>query len=302
VILEHLLQELGRLLVVLARPLQATWVGLLRSGAWVYVVLGVALYRAESRTLQLIWECWLGGLLAALVLAVYALRDLAWNTLPSVPVDVPRLRRGLRVSFPYLVAAVADRGMYSADRYVLQWYWGPAAVGVYTFFSSVANSLQIALEAAVVQIFYPSLIPKEGASRTLEYRALMQRFARWIALTMLGLVALAAAGIFLVLPLVHNAAYSKHLDVYWVLLLAAAVLGLGLIPHYALYALREDRVVTSSRIVGFAVAVVVDVLLIPSLGAVGAAWSLVAGASASALLNLFALRRSERLEQQSHDA
>ena len=82
----------------------------------------------------------------------------------------------------------------------------------------------------------------------------------------------------------------------------AAALGLVLMAGYILQTLglrhttASKSVVTTARIVGFVVAVVVDLTLVPRLGGVGAALSLVAGLSVSALLNTAALLHREYTE------
>ncbi len=295
VVLEHALQEIFRFLVVLSRPLQASTVSFLRSGAWVYGVIGVMAIRPDLRRLDVVWAGWLGGVVMALFAGWRCMRHLAWNEVRGRPIDFRRLHRGLSISCRFLIASLSDRGMYFFDRYLLQCFWGNEAVGVYTFFTNITSAIQTALEAGVTQIFLPKLIASgaQGSSTT-EVRTTLRQFGAAMAKTLFALVVTAAAGIFVVLPWTSKLVYRHELATYWVLLAAATVLGLGQIPHFALYSLGDDRPIIRSVVVGFLVAAAANLLLIPENGAVGAALSLLVGVSVVGVLKAIALRRQFR--------
>src|SRR5699024_6671877 len=68
VVLEHLGQELNRMLIAMSRQLLAGVVLFLRSGLWAFVVALMFWYSAENRSLELVFYAWaIGSCLACLL-------------------------------------------------------------------------------------------------------------------------------------------------------------------------------------------------------------------------------------------
>jgi len=85
-ILEHLTQELSRLLIAISEQLMASLVLFLRSGVWAVAVAGLMFIEPESRTLDFVLGAWTLGGLSALLLGIYKVTQSkmgGWHT--SVP-------------------------------------------------------------------------------------------------------------------------------------------------------------------------------------------------------------------------
>ena len=271
VVLDHIAQELYRLLTTLSRPVMANVVFFFHNGAWAWAVIGIATVWEGARDLTLVWACWIGGLLVSVAIGVFALRDLGWSVVRGRPVNWKWIRSGLGVAMPFFAATVFLKGMELADRFVLDAYHGKAAVGVYTFYGSIANAVRTAVDTGIVMVLFPGIIAAFQNGRFREYRSQIRRMGMFMLAGVIVLVSLAAGGIFIVVRLVDKPIYGMHLDAYWLLLLAVSLNITSLWPHYALFAHGRDRAILLATVAAFVVLVGVDLALVPSMGVVGAA-------------------------------
>ena len=143
---------------------------------------------------------------------------------------------------------------------------GPAVLGVYAVASKYAELLRLP-GLAVTYVLYPVFARQDKAAATASTRALM---ARATGLTALAAIPLAAAA-GPVLPLVYGAAFGGAVVPAWILLGGLVTEGLaGLLTAY-LYGIGRPGANSLAMAVGVLVTVTLDLVLIPSHGAVGAA-------------------------------
>jgi O-antigen/teichoic acid export membrane protein len=269
--MEHLAQELQRILITLHRSVQASALMFIRGGVWVFAVLGLMWLDQSFRNVQTVVAAWTISVAISLIGAAYYLRDLPWSRGTRASVDWAWIRRGLAVSLPFLVSSMAFRGVVSADRYALDHYTGTEAVGVFTLYVGIRNAIQSLLDMGVIAVLRPKVIQAYQTGEMDTYKTLMRQLT--VAVTSLGVVlCLAGAiGIWPLLAIVKNPIYSEHLPAYWLILGMTLAWTLGDIPQTALYARDKDRAIVVTSVIGFAVAVAANVLLVPRFGIVGAA-------------------------------
>lgn len=300
-ILEHVCQELYRILVALGRPVRATLVHVFRGGAWVYAFAAVVVWWPETRRLATLWLGWIGGGFTSLVLGAWFLRDLPIPSLARSSVDWGWVRKGVKVSALFLVSAVCLRGIVAVDRYALRHFFDTRTVGIYTFFMSIAQTLRMAVDTGITIVVLPKVIEAFQAGEMDRYGSLMRKMSASMVGGVLLLVGVAAVGIYPVLALVGEPAYGEHLATYHVLLAAMGVAVVGLVPHYALYARGLDRPIVGGAAAGLAVAVVGNLVLVPIHGGLGAAvatllsFVVIALAKGGSLAWLVARRRGRAL-------
>ena len=270
-LVEHVCQELQRLLVTRSRPLRANCVLFFRSGLWVWAVVVIMAAWPPSRDLRLVWAAWFVGGLAGVWIGWRGMSDLHWGGVFSKPIDVAWIREGMRVAAPYIVAVVAYRGITTIDRYLLAGIAGEAATGVYVLFFGIVSTLLVLAESGVVTIVAPTLIRSARGRDPVTYRSTMARVTNGIV----ALVCVVSAGLAIfmspVLVLTGRPVFLANLHVCWILLAATVVATLGLIPHLALYAARRDRPIVLSAVAGLIAATASHLVLIPGYGATGAA-------------------------------
>ena len=157
-VLEHVSQEAYRLLVALSRPARANLILFLRSGAWVYVIVGCGVTSGDFRSMSFIWAGWLTGAAASIVVAVYSLRSYRWLSALKEPPDWSWIRTGVKVSLPFLVASLSLIAVQFFDRYAIAYFRGEAQLGIYTFYAQIANTVQLLITTGVTGVIYPRLI------------------------------------------------------------------------------------------------------------------------------------------------
>lgn len=249
-VIEHLAQEVGRLLIVLGRPLTAQVVLFIRSGAWVWIAIAVLWLAPQYRRIEVAVGLWALGSACALLLGVAALRDLPWDRRAS-HVDWRWIRRGLSVGSTYFAATLCFRGLFVVDRYVVQLVAGQEMLGVYTLYASVLSAVIAFLSSGVFDFLYPRVV---AAYRNGDLHSFARSMRHLLSHTMVATAAilvLAAVGIRPIIVLIDRPIYLTNLNLFWVMLMAAALFALGMVAHYGLYAIGGDRIIVRSHVAGF---------------------------------------------------
>ncbi|ANJ55194.1 hypothetical protein PMA3_08490 [Pseudomonas silesiensis] len=246
-VLEHLTQELGRLLIAISEQLLASVVLFLRSGIWAVAATALMFVAPETRSLDLVLGAWTIGGIAALLLGVYRLNQLGiagWHR----KVDWKWIRQGLKVAIPLLVATLAIRGVFTLDRYWFGNLAGLDILGAYVLFMGVCNALMSFLDAGVFAFLYPSLI---SAFNKKDSDAFRHGLRKMLIQTLVLTVVFAGIAIVLFDPLLswlNKPLYLEHQNIFPWLLLATLLYAVGMVPHFALYAQGQDRPIIYSHI------------------------------------------------------
>lgn len=251
-VLEHITQELNRLLVALSHQLIASWVLFFRAGAWCLAVVAIMYLDTDQRNLQTVLFTWIMGSAIALAIgfAVIARKSLGgWRR----PVDWKWVKKGLRIAVPMLVATLALRGLYTVDRYWFESLAGIEVLGAYVLFMGMCNALLGFMDAGVFTFLYPAMI---AAHADQDARTFKLKF-RQLALQTVALTALFSVIAWLVVtPLLEwldRPLYLQHQYLFGWLLIANGLFVLGMIPHYGLYARGKDKPLIISHIAGLVV-------------------------------------------------
>jgi O-antigen/teichoic acid export membrane protein len=246
-VLEHLNQELGRLLVAISEPLLASLVLFVRQGTWAIGITVCMALLPATRSLVYVLGAWsVAGLVAFAVGAnrVARLELGAWRT----RVDWNWIIAGLKISIPFFIATLAIRGIFTLDRYWLQALGGLEVVGAYVLFAGISATLMTFLDAGVFAFSYPGLI---NAFNQKEPTLFRQRLRNMFALTCVLAAGFSVVSLLLLGPLLSlmkNPVYLAHQDLYPWLLASSVLYALGMIPHFALYAQGWDRPIIASHI------------------------------------------------------
>lgn len=259
-ILEHLTQELSRLLITISEQLLASVMLFLRSGIWAVMVTGLMFFRADTRELNVVLGGWALGSFAALVLGSYRLKQLkvsGWHK----KIDWQWISKGLKTAIPLLVATLALRGLFTVDRY---WFADLAnldTLGAYVLFMGISSALLSFLDAGVFAFIYPGLISahhdKDAAAFRLKLKALLWQ-------TLIFSTAFSIVALLIINPLLgwlNKPLYLEHENLFPWTLLITLLYSLGMIPHYALYAQGLDRPIIHSHIASLLIFIPVTWLL-----------------------------------------
>ncbi len=263
--LDHVNQELFRLMVIMRSQLTASFLLFVRQGSWAIGMVLLMIFSQSSRSLDIIMLTWLVAGIAALALGLHKLRQLeisGWRR----PVDWAWLRRGLLIAAPFLVATLAQRGILTFDRYWLQDLGGIDIVGSYVLFFGVASSLTVFLDAGVFSYTYPELIKHHINNE----RAIARAKVRAMLLQTLAISAgfsLVSWGLMpYILLWVGNPVHESYLGMFPWVMFAIALYGISQVPHWGLYAIGKDKVIVLSHVAALMAFVVVTWLSSDAFG------------------------------------
>jgi len=247
VAIEHFSQEIYRIMVIIQKPVLANILSFLRLGAWVYAVLVVFHYTSFTKSLEVIWWGWALGGFSSIVIGLFVLRaSINWDQLRSIPINWQAMYRGSKSSIRFLIATLSLRAVFTLDRYVLQEYTSITEVGIYSFYMSIATSMQSFLDAGVIIFSYPKVV---GAYQSGDYVNYI-KFRNQMRISVLGWVMALSIGVSLIIQplvkLIEKEAFLDHLSVFYWLVATIGLLGLSNLPHYELYAQRKDKAIILS--------------------------------------------------------
>lgn len=251
-ILEHLNQELSRLLVAVSKQVAASLVLFLRQGLWCLVIIGWMVWDPAIRHLEGVLIAWFVAGVLALILGLMALRVLGmggWHK----SVDWAWVRRGVRVAVPLLIGTLALRGLFTLDRYWFAELNSLQILGAYVLFIGMCNALMSFLDAGVFAFSYPAMISAHHRGNTAAFKVEMHRMG-WLTVSCcLGFV---IVGVLILSPLLgwlDRAVYTQYAVLFYWLLVPTCLFALSMIPHYGLYARGQDRPIVHSHLAAIVV-------------------------------------------------
>lgn len=250
VVLEHLAQELNRLLVAMSRQLLAGVVLFLRSGIWAFVVAFLFWYIEDFRKLELVFYAWTASACVACLLGFSALWSLDRKCLSS-KIDWRWILKGIKVALPLLIATLAIRAVFTVDRYWVDSVAGAEILAAYVLFAGVANAVTAFLDAGVFVFLYPRVVRAYKENNAQAFKCGMLALFKQTTIVTLLLCVLASLLIHPVLSWLQKEIYSQHVGILYILLAAIFIFSISMVPHYAIYAMSKDRYIIISHILTF---------------------------------------------------
>jgi O-antigen/teichoic acid export membrane protein len=169
---------------------------------------------------------------------------------------------------------------------------GATVLGVYAIASKYAELLKV-LTLAVTYVLYPRFAAEPATKAIQRARAMIPTVGLVTAVTLAPLL-LAAP---LVIPLIYGDAFRPAITLAEIILLGLVLDGVACVITALLYGLGRPGLNSIAMALGLAATVVLDLVLIPPYGAVGAATaSAIAYLTTTAALIWF-FRRIRRAEQ-----
>jgi O-antigen/teichoic acid export membrane protein len=203
--------------------------------------------------------------------------------------DLDIIRKGLVFSLPLIPGVLAHLMIRLVDRVMLEAHVSLDRLGIYSIGYTLGFFSLTALVQGGYQAFEPAVFQAWGRDDFAE---------RWrrIRTTFIALVVVATVGVGLLgQELLEVLTAPKFHDAYRVVplvALAACLRGIGLLYTLLLVAAKKTRESTVVVMVGAGVNVGVNLVLIPPLGIMGAAWSSVAAFAAMIVVGFLICDRS----------
>lgn len=232
-----------------------------------------------------------GNLLTAVVISTVLLAVQAAHAWP-LSFDAGLLRRMLAFGAPLIVTSLLALVLHDADRYLLRVFAGMEEVGIYSVAYKIGQAVSTLLLAPFSAIWSVSMY--EIAALPDGRRVFARVFERFVHA--FGLVMLAAA-LFArpLLALLVPDSYAEAADIVPVICLAYLLFALHTHFNVPVLLSKSTRRMIPVFLVATVVNIAANVLLIPRLGAMGAAWASVASFAAFSLVGLLSYRRLDRI-------
>lgn len=246
-VLEHINQELNRLLIAISLQLAASWVLFLRSGAWALCIIVWMYLEPAMRTLEVVLAAWTIGSMLALMLATYRLYKLELSGW-WCQINWRWILQGLKIAIPLFLATLAIRAVFTIDRYWFESLQGLDMLAAYVLFMGIGNALLSFMDAGVFSFSYPKLISAYNRGDAATFRqGLMSSLWQSLFLTA-AFVAVAFIVIEPLLTMLDRSVYIEQLSLFPWVLMAISLYALSMVPHYALYAQGRDKPIIVSHL------------------------------------------------------
>lgn len=277
--------ELGLILTSTRRVMLANIFLFVRSAAWILPFVGFSYFFPSFKGLHTLLCFWLSGLIFSFFFVGISLSNLPWRSAFAKKLDFQWFFVHSSTSLMILVSDIGLVGGQFIDRAVLGFYLKVEDIGVYTFFWSIANGVQVLVQSAVVQPAFPNLVQaakhKTFQDFTLELRNVLKTtlvVATPLSIVIFGLCVLA-------LPSLDNSLLNNNIAILGVLLVGVLVRLLADVLNYALYALNLDSELAWINFFSLLLLATYSSLLASWIGLAGVGFAIVLTA-----LSLFLLR------------
>lgn len=258
-VFEHLTQELNRIFIAISKPFLASVILFIRSALWILFVIPL-MYKFEStRDLNHIFLLWaIGGITAFLISVIILIRlNLGgWKK----PTNWLWIKQGLRIALPFLISALAIRGIFTLDRYFLDNYTNLHSVAAYVLFISIANAMVSFLDSGVFVFLYPELISAHTSKNKQAFNTIMKKLAVQVVFVTVFFCLVSIFGINIVLHLLNRPEYMDQSWQFPWIMTAMSFYCIGLVPQYGLYAQGKDKEIIYGHFVSFVIFILATII------------------------------------------
>jgi len=238
-LLEHISIEQNRLLNTMQKQLSASFVLFFRSGLWVLFVMPLIIYIEKFRTLEVILNAWLLGVLFSVVFATVIIKK-SINNWNFSSLSFSWIKKGYKVGVLFIVGTIALRAISTGDRFFLEQWSNVEMVGVYVFYTSLTVGASAFIHAGVIVFSTPKIITAYQQDKLMEFELLMNKFFKELIFSIIIMLTV----LYLVMPFViewiGKGLYLEYYDVFYIALITVGVTVLSSHPGTYLYAARRD--------------------------------------------------------------
>jgi O-antigen/teichoic acid export membrane protein len=236
------------------------------------LVAGVYLFYQHQIDIQTVLWLWLGGNIAALSFSVaLSLSKRQKIDKKHFKLDKKWIIKGISVSLPFIFGSLAYKTIEFSDRYLIDYFLGKQAVGVYSFFANMANVLNIVLFTLVVSVLYPSLVESIMQKNHELFEKVYKQFKKETFLYALLVGLFLSVLLPVVLLYIHKPQYLNQMTVFALLLLGNIVLNWSFLYHFIIYAHQKDWKIFKATAWAALINIVLNIILIPYWQITGAA-------------------------------
>lgn len=281
-IIEVLCLDLHFSLLILKMPLQANYLLFIRSALWVLPFAVISYLDPSYRNLIAVMLFWLGGLTLSVFGTLGVTRDWNWSSFKLIRFETSWFKDITSKNKLVYAAEIGIAGTMFADRFVLGAISNLNQVGIFVFFWTVANAVQVLSNSAVSQLALPYMLDAYKHGGVISVRSIIHKKSI-TAITLASTLSLAAfTVIYIFMPMIGRAELATNLNLLAILLLSTTIRSISDVWSAGLYSVCRDKPWAFMNITGFFGSLVFSYLGIVFFGLPGIA-------VATVLVSLFQL-------------
>ncbi|MBL7859879.1 MAG: polysaccharide biosynthesis C-terminal domain-containing protein [Cyclobacteriaceae bacterium] len=270
--LETINQAFFALFTILQRPTIANITLFFSQGLWIIIVFLLWIITPlKFSSFESFLTAWILSSVIASFYSAYKVNQIYRNNPLDQSIDWSWIKAGLSVSLVFFLTTISYKLIEFTDRYVIELHLGTAKLGIYIFFSQIANLINTAINVAVIIILYPRLIESHLKNDMISFQMFKNKmYTRVLALGIL----IGIAEVVMIHPLMKflsKESFAAEVRVLYILICSNIVMNLSFIPHYCLYAFKQDTILLKTTLSGAISSILLNFILIPLWGLPGAA-------------------------------
>jgi O-antigen/teichoic acid export membrane protein len=274
-VFEHFSIEFFRIFTAISKPIFANFIFFIKSGLWSYFLILLWLLGNDSfKTLNMVWLTWFIGNFLATVFSLIYLHISGIKVLVINTVNWSWIKKGIKISIPFFASTISLKIIELMGRFIIDKYYTKGEVGIYTFYWTIANLVNIVIFTALIMVLYPKLIELYQKKKYEQFKVAYNKFKYSVITISIFLGGILIISIEPIITYLEKDAYTAHVSTFYILVISNIILNISYIPHYLLYVKEKDKFILYSTILGTLVNVLLSFILIPEIGIIGAAWAI----------------------------
>lgn len=258
--LEHINQEIYRLMIALSNQMVASIILFVRQGVWPLILLLIYSNEDVIKGLSPVFAMWLGANIIAVAIGIrFIYRRFAGSW--SAKIDTDWIVKGLKISAPFLVATIGTNGIMAVDKYILSIYQGVEYLSAYSLYLSISLSLLLIVDAYVVQFSYQKIISLVKQNNIEEMKQVCYKMLKSLVLISIAHAIVTKLCLESIIFWTEKQFLLDKIEIIFYTTGYAIISALALMPHCVLYAYKCDRWITITGILSFPVFVLIAYLL-----------------------------------------
>ena len=274
-IFEHLSQELYRVFTALKKTVFANFISFIKTGLWVYILFFLWYSDFNQlKNLDTVFVLWFGGASISVLISIIYITKLKLGKIKDYKINNDWILQGIKISVPFFVSSLAYKIVEFSNRYFIDFFRDKSEVGIFTFYSGIANLINVIVFTAVIMIYYPKLYDYYINNKSELYKKAVNQFSLLVITISLSIAVILVFGIPILLNIINKSEiYDQYLNVYYILIVANVILNISLIPHYIMYVKKKDKLIMNITVAGAIFNLIFNYIFIQIWGLSGVAIS-----------------------------
>lgn len=248
--LEHIAQELFRVLIYYEKQLFVSCLLFLRTGLWSIIYVSIAYLDSSFNQLKYVLWAWLIGTSLSIIVPIVRYKNYQYE--PS-KLDHKWIFKGVKKSFVLMLSGICFKALFVIDRFSLNYIADIQQVGVYVFYMGVAMGIISFLEPMIFSYTYQKLLKTYGLNHIKEYREILKGFVKSTIVVSCLLIICANLLFPYVVDYTGNVDYIGSVNYFYLISVTMFFYSLSLMCHYILYSLNLDKLILISHSSSFVV-------------------------------------------------